>query len=224
VFDIMPQFLFNVLNAFMYFLFGFHSFLYVYDEKNKEKYEDIPEDFKPTNEEAERESLASKTEKGDADEKGSMMDKMQKDLAKKAADQMIEDTKGQIVGVFRDIGEDKPNEKKEEKGFLKSVFSFSFMKTKKIRFILACLLYLIASLNSEAFKNIWKLRENNSLAKVFFICLLIFALCGLVLATLAYIVKKKIYKNYVKSTDNIKMVKSFACASLIFISFIQLFS
>jgi hypothetical protein len=122
------------------------------------------------------------------------------------------------------LGEEKPGEPKEEKTFLRTIFSFSFMKAKKVRFIGACLLYLIASLNSEAFKNIWKLRENNSLLKILLICLFIFALCGLILAVIAFLVKKKIYKNYVKSTDNIKMVKSFACATLIFISFIQLFS
>jgi hypothetical protein len=96
VFDILPAFIFNVLNAFMYFIFGFHSFLYVYDEKTKEKYEDVPDAFKPALgavEEFERKS-ETKTEKGDDEEKLSMVEKVQKDMVKKAANQMVDDTKG----------------------------------------------------------------------------------------------------------------------------------
>lgn len=213
IFDIIPDLLINMVVAFAYLVFGWHSFIFIHDEKEKGEgdYQEVPDVL---------EDKAKGKEKGDEEEKIGFVEKMEKDVQKKMAEAAASDVKAQASGVINSLGK---NENKD-RGFFATVFNFKFMSSKKIRFVCAALLYFLAALNSKAFKAIWTLRKTNSFLWVFFICLLVYMLCGVIVVILGYVMKRKIYKNYVKTRENINIVKSIACALMILIAFMQLFS
>lgn len=212
IFDIIPDLLINMIVAFAYLVFGWHSFIYIHDEKEKGEgeYQEVPD------------VLEDKGKKGkeDEEEKIGLVEKMEKDLQKKMAENALQDAKGKATNAINALGK---NESKD-RGFLATVFNFKFMSSKKTRFVFAVILYFLAALNSRAFKAIWTLRKNNPFTWVFGICLLVYLICGGIVVLLGFVMKRKIYKKYVKTRENINMIKSIACALMILIAFMQLFS